>query len=274
MFYKLLVDVDPIIMFRAENDSLEATTYITFDSGALGSKDPSDAYRLIPFTDTFVDIYSISRDNDQLAINNYPLDFGIPIEIPLDVKAYHDGQSTTMASNISWPKFANIPVDWTVELYDRQERITINLRENSIYYFAEEGVAQELLPPITPGKIGHSGPLQLKKTQAGHTARFLVKINPGNSNPDIPRAYALGKNFPNPFNMGTSIPIELPVEGRITLKIINLQGREVATLIPDQHYRAGIHHFKWNPSQLASGVYFAYLVTEQKTFISKMMLIK
>jgi len=84
----------------------------------------------------------------------------------------------------------------------------------------------------------------------------------------------LGRNFPNPFNMSTSFPIELPVEGRITLKIINLQGREVTTLIADQHYRAGIHRFNWNPPRLASGIYFAYLVTERKTFISKIMLIK
>jgi len=273
VFYKQLVDVNPIIMFRAENDSLEATTYIIFSSDARRNKDPRDAYRLIPFTNTFVDIYTISRDYTQLTINNYPQNFGIPIDIPLDVKAYHDGQSTKMTSSISWPKFVNIPADWTVELYDKQEKITINLRENSIYNFAEEGV-EEVLPPVTPGKISHMGPLKLKKTQAGHTARFLVKINPGNSNPDIPSAFALGKNFPNPFNMGTSIPIELPVEGRITLKIINLQGREIATLIADQHYRAGIHHFNWNPTLLASGIYFAYLVTEQKTFISKMMLIK
>ena len=273
VFYKLLVDVDPIIMFRAENDSLEATTYIVFSPDALRNKDPRDAHRLIPFTNTFVDIYTISRDNDQLTINNYPQDFGIPIDIPLDIKAYHDGQSATVNSSISWPKFANIPIDWTVELYDRQEKITIDLRTNSTYTYAEEGV-EGVLPPVTPGKISHMEPLKLKKTQAGHTARFLVKINPGNSNPDIPRAFALGNNYPNPFNMGTSIPIELPVEGRITLRIINLQGREITTLIADQQFRAGIHSINWSPGQLASGIYFAYLVTEQKTFISKMMLIK
>lgn len=274
VFYKQMANPEPVIMFRAENDTLEANTYLMFTADAWRGNDLFDAYRLIPFTNTYVDIYTISEASDQLSINNYPLNFGIPIDIPLDVKAYHDGQSAAVSSSISWPKLANIPADWTVELYDRQERITINLRENSIYTFNEEGVSQVVLPPVTPGKISYSGPLQLKKTQAGHTARFLVKVDPGNSNPDIPRAYALGRNFPNPFNMSTSFPIELPVEGWITLKIINLQGREVTTLIDNQQYRAGIHYFNWSPRQLASGIYFANLVTEKKTFISKMMLIK
>lgn len=69
-----------------------------------------------------------------------------------------------------------------------------------------------------------------------------------------PENYVLEQNYPNPFNPSTTIEFVLPKSAFVTLKIYNLQGEEVATLIAEQR-AAGIHQFNWDARGLASGVY-------------------
>jgi hypothetical protein len=98
----------------------------------------------------------------------------------------------------------------------------------------------------------------------------------------IPKEFALQQNYPNPFNPTTTISYQLPVECRVTLKIYNVLGQEVKTLI-DEIQDAGFKSVEWNPSTssrqgLASGVYFYRLVTESpgKSFVAvkKLLLMK
>ncbi len=69
-----------------------------------------------------------------------------------------------------------------------------------------------------------------------------------------PLAYALAQNHPNPFNPSTTIRYALAKPSRVTLKIYNLAGQEVATLVDDDKI-TGEHEIKWTPANLASGVY-------------------
>jgi hypothetical protein len=71
---------------------------------------------------------------------------------------------------------------------------------------------------------------------------------------EIPFVYSLTQNYPNPFNPSTTIEFALPKSAFVTLKIYNLLGEEVATLIAEQR-AAGIHKFNWDARGLASGVY-------------------
>jgi hypothetical protein len=70
----------------------------------------------------------------------------------------------------------------------------------------------------------------------------------------VPRSISLSQNYPNPFNPGTKIKFSLPQTGHATLKIYNMLGQEVATLI-DGEMIAGEHEVDWRPSGLPSGVY-------------------
>ncbi len=76
-----------------------------------------------------------------------------------------------------------------------------------------------------------------------------------------PNAITLKQNYPNPFNGQTVIPFELPKESHVNLKIFDLLGREVETLI-DEVRQAGAHSTSWQPTDLPSGVYLARLQTE------------
>jgi hypothetical protein len=88
-----------------------------------------------------------------------------------------------------------------------------------------------------------------------------------------PRAYDLAQNYPNPFNPTTTIKYTLASQSKISLKVFDLQGREVATLV-DGNVKAGSHTVTFDASNYATGVYFYQLVTENQSLIKKMMLIK
>ena len=70
----------------------------------------------------------------------------------------------------------------------------------------------------------------------------------------LPDRYALSQNFPNPFNPATMIEFQLPAAGRIRLVVMDILGREVATLL-DEERGAGTHRLQWNARSMASGVY-------------------
>lgn len=70
----------------------------------------------------------------------------------------------------------------------------------------------------------------------------------------IPESFSLDQNYPNPFNPETTIEFALPKSAFITIKVYNLLGEQVATLVAEQK-SAGIHKINWDARALASGVY-------------------
>ena len=73
----------------------------------------------------------------------------------------------------------------------------------------------------------------------------------------LPAAYALEQNYPNPFNPSTEIRYQLPADSRVSVKIFNLLGEEVATLVNGEQ-AAGNRSVQWNAS-VPSGIYFYQL---------------
>jgi len=95
---------------------------------------------------------------------------------------------------------------------------------------------------------------------------------------NIPLRFALHKNYPNPFNAGTNISFTLPEASNVTLDIINILGKKVAT-IADGNFTAGKHIVTWdgvnsNGNPLASGFYFYRLKAEDRTSTKRMLMLK
>jgi hypothetical protein len=78
----------------------------------------------------------------------------------------------------------------------------------------------------------------------------------------LPTSFNLSQNFPNPFNPSTVIRFQLPVNSYVTLKVFDVNGREVATLVEGQ-MAAGEHHMTFTPAAATSGPYF-YRITAGK----------
>ena len=90
---------------------------------------------------------------------------------------------------------------------------------------------------------------------------------------EAPKEYQILQNYPNPFNPSTRISWQVPVGSNQTLKIYDVLGNEVATLV-DEYKIAGTYEVEWNASGLPSGFYFYQLITEGFVETKKMILIK
>jgi len=88
-----------------------------------------------------------------------------------------------------------------------------------------------------------------------------------------PSTYALSQNYPNPFNPSTTINFDLPTDGNVSLKLYDMSGKEVATLVNEVR-SAGYYSVNFNASQLTSGVYFYSISADNFTATKKMLLVK
>ncbi|MBI2428156.1 MAG: T9SS type A sorting domain-containing protein [Ignavibacteriales bacterium] len=89
----------------------------------------------------------------------------------------------------------------------------------------------------------------------------------------LPSFFSLSQNYPNPFNPSTTIEYQLPRHSFVSLKIYDLLGREVASLV-NEEMNAGVHKATWNGANFSSGMYFARMTAGQFASTKKLLLLK
>lgn len=121
----------------------------------------------------------------------------------------------------------------------------------------------------TDGKFVYAG------TDDGVWYRSISEIAPvlSDNNDGNPVRFFIQQNYPNPFNPSTVISYQLPVNSTVSLKIYDLLGREIATLVNEEQ-SAGWKEVEWNASAFSSGFYFYKLQARNFVDIKKMMLLK
>jgi len=97
-------------------------------------------------------------------------------------------------------------------------------------------------------------------------------MNIGNHSFSI-REYRLEQNFPNPFNPETVIKFDIPEIGFVTIKVFDILGNEIATLVKEEK-PAGYHNIEFNATELPSGIYFYRLQAGSFVETKKMVLMK
>jgi hypothetical protein len=109
--------------------------------------------------------------------------------------------------------------------------------------------------------------LQTGNKKGAELARLVTELS------ERPMEYVLAQNYPNPFNAETTIRYSLAEGSRVLLKIYDMTGREVATLV-DGYQGAGWHSVGWDASQMASGIYFCQLRFGEHASTRRMVLLK
>jgi hypothetical protein len=111
---------------------------------------------------------------------------------------------------------------------------------------------------------------RIKQIDVNGSINYLKEIN---VEVGIPSVFSLEQNYPNPFNPATTIKYQLPKAGFVTLRIYDILGREVASLVKENQ-NAGRYSVDFNASKLSSGVYIYELKSPDFTSCKKMMLTK
>ena len=130
------------------------------------------------------------------------------------------------------------------------------------------------------GETGSSSQVELQSyrfnAEPGLYAATTVYIEAANA--DLPTDYVLHNNYPNPFNPETNIQFDIPESGNVILKIYNMLGQEVKTLV-EENMNAGIHKVQWDGTNefgqtVPSGLYIYQLIAENFSATKKMSLMK
>lgn len=176
---------------------------------------------------------------------------------------------------------------------DNGEEFTIRLKryaDNTDFeeYYLSMGNVQATDPfssyyyPITITGIGiklkseqqtgetYSGSIYFDNMRLSYPKNLGVSIE---ENPDIPAESRLNQNYPNPFNPSTVISFRLAKSGFTTLKVYDILGREVSTLL-NENMSSGSHDISFDGSNLSSGIYIYQLSSKGETITRRMTLIK
>ncbi len=162
--------------------------------------------------------------------------------------------------NLTFEGIASVPSEFEVWLVDEALQITQNLREQKQYAVAGASANHPKQLKLVVGKRGF-----IDEQLAGAQA--------------IPATFELSQNFPNPFNPVTTIRYGLPQNARVTLKLYNLLGEEVVTLVDNEQKAVGYHAAIWNGRNrlghaVSSGLYLYRMQAGDFVAVRKMALVR
>jgi hypothetical protein len=116
--------------------------------------------------------------------------------------------------------------------------------------------------------VGNSEPI---KTEADASTTITVSTEDGVA--DMPIQFELFQNYPNPFNPSTTINFALPEQSDVTIRIYDVTGRRIATLL-NENRPAGYHNIVWDAGSVASGTYFYRIKAGEFSTVKTLTLVK
>jgi len=141
------------------------------------------------------------------------------------------------------------------------------------------GRYRRLIPPVSlTMEFSAEGYTTQTFEIGGNVDELNVALSPSLAinNSNIPQSYKLKQNFPNPFNPATKIGFTLPKSVKVWLRVFDINGRIIYTLIDDEIIAPGYHEYSLQSQQidLASGIYLYKLETTDWVETRKMLFIK
>ena len=215
----------------------------------------------------FVDrIYSFATNNIRPTFAELNV---LPIKVEFD--STNISEFTTQQIYIANSGPAILSID-SIMISD--SRFSLSLNSNSIAFYS----SQKAMVQFHPDSLGTYNALLKVFTNGGVKEIVLTGIGKDNTvdlenEINTPLTYSLEQNYPNPFNPSTKIKWQSPISSWQTLKIYDVLGNEVATLV-NEFRSAGNYEINFNASNIPSGVYFYRLQSGSFTETKKMLMIK
>jgi hypothetical protein len=142
--------------------------------------------------------------------------------------------------------------------------VSWNVTKGASSYQIADGNGGKTFRPKT---MAATGSMELR---GSGMSKFSIQVM---ANGELPKRYALDQNYPNPFNPSTTIKYDLPKDSKVSLKVFDILGREVSTLVNGEE-KAGFKSVEWNGTGFATGVYFFRLQAGDFTATKKLLLLK
>jgi len=137
------------------------------------------------------------------------------------------------------------------------------------------GVIPDIRPPLTDEAIDKMflQGIDVELEYAVQELDKMVAVDVENGRNQKPLTFTLEQNYPNPFNPITIINYELPIESKVTLKVYDMLGKEIETLV-EKVQDAGKYKVEFDGRGIPSGIYFYKLSTSSNSATCKMLLVK
>jgi photosystem II stability/assembly factor-like uncharacterized protein len=185
-------------------------------------------------------------------------------------------QNSGTSNHLNSVYFTSLDTGWVVgdgALYNNDPGIVLKTNDSGVTW-----------NPVPTGKSGEFNSVFFTSSNVGWiagTGGTILKTTTGggvtsiedSQIANIPELFELKQNYPNPFNPSTTIEFTLPKAGYVTLKIYNILGQEIITLVSEK-LSAGNHKCYWNVNGMASGLYFYKIESDRHSQMKKALLIK
>lgn len=205
---------------------------------------------------------SFAKASDNLTVNNTSVNY---VRIPM--MGNYSGTVTYSATVTPTPSLGTITITWEPSnvkvLTGTPDSLKIKATTSSNTSYGTYTVT------VTGAENG--GPRTHTRTYT-----LVVGSTPSGvgNNGTIASGYQLYQNYPNPFNPTTSIEFNLPKQSYVTLKVYDLLGREISTILNNVIQPAGLNSYSFDASKLSSGIYYYKIFAEGFMDMKKMMLLK
>ncbi len=245
-------DLTSIIKYKYENESWVGEQKNTYTRNA--------AYQIL------TELEELYVTTDSLQMSRYQVSqyFGDTILVSLDITNYDEetGQYSSRSKNVYTYNMNYKCVSDLSQEYIEEYDVWVDTYRTNYSYDSQNRMTHELSESNLLGVW--SNVFQIIYYYTPTTVEDEI-INVNN--------YSLSNNYPNPFNPSTTIKFNIPTEGFVTLKVYDMLGREVVTLV-NENKSVGEYSYNFNAAHLASGMYIYQLKVNNYVSSKKMLLIK
>ena len=250
--------------------SIDYVNVRSYDNQTFAFGDPGDIY-------TYFGSHSINIENVHIGLEDSPglrASFSVSDDIIGSVESPGEHPELMSLESYFWVKVNNPGNPLEIDIhYDLTDFPAADESELVLKKFEGDDEEGEWIA-VDPFEIDtEEKTISAALTEDGiygvFSGELAVSVEPSES----VTHFELHQNYPNPFNPVTVIGYQLPISGDVSLKVYDLLGREVTTLV-DSQQSAGIHQVKFDASNLASGVYIYRIQAENYVETRQMTLIK